>query len=99
MQQFHQLVVQSQSVNKAERENGKYLTQYDFLIPFVFTATKFFENLVLDGNTTQLMLDYIDSTQVDQSSRQMAAIQLKNVLKQAYKGSGSDSHYSDKKGA
>lgn len=58
MEQLHQIIVNSQSMNKADRDQ----------------ATQQLQHIKLDGGTTQVLVEYIKSDQVGENYRQMAAI-------------------------
>ena len=58
MEQLHQIIVNSQSMNKADRDQ----------------ATQQLQNIKLDGGTAQVLVEYIKSDQVGENYRQMAAI-------------------------
>lgn len=53
------------------------------------------QSIKLDGAAASTMLMYISSSQFLESNRQMAAIQLKNIIKKVY-GSHSYTHYDEK---
>ena len=52
----------------------------------------------LDVSTTQILLQYIGNTQIEQNYRIMAAIQVKNTVKRAF-GNHSYTNYDDQKKA
>ena len=92
----------SQSAQKADRDNGKSVQSLPFLTilgsPILFcSATRSLGALRLDGQTTEALLGLICSSDptVSDASRQVAAIQVKNLVKQAYGSSDSYRNYDD----
>lgn len=53
MEQLHTVIVNSQSVNKAERDS----------------ATTILHTMKLDGPTTQVLLEYINNNQIPENYR------------------------------
>ena len=68
MDQLNQIITNSQSAIKAEREN----------------ATQYLQNIKLDGSTTQILLEYIGQQSFPENNRSMAAVTLKNIIKKVF---------------
>jgi hypothetical protein len=76
-----------QSSNSSDRnirnEGNSLLLSLNSAQP-LFIATKTLETLVLNGTTTPILLQYIQSEQFPEPNRMLALITMKNLIKKKY---------------